>query len=136
MLHKSCCKIYGVATTCRLLKIIGLFCKRALYKRWYSAKDTCNFKEPTNRSHPILQRRDFCVCIHVHLCHTHTSHVQCMEQRCMLIQTHPPPCPLHAHAYTHTHTRTHTHRHCRSWEREDTGENSQKSASKSFTYQT
>jgi len=31
-----------------LLKIIGLFCKRALYKRLHSAKETYNFKEPTN----------------------------------------------------------------------------------------
>jgi len=46
------CK-YGVATISRLLKIIGLFCKRALYKRRYSAKETYNFKEPTNRSHLI-----------------------------------------------------------------------------------
>jgi len=42
-----------VASTSRLLKIIGLFCKRALQKRRYSAKETSNFKEPTNRSHPI-----------------------------------------------------------------------------------
>jgi len=33
--------------------ITGLFCKRALYKRRYSAKETCNFNEPTNGSHPI-----------------------------------------------------------------------------------
>jgi len=32
--------IYGVATISRLLKIIGLFCKRALWKRLYSAKET------------------------------------------------------------------------------------------------
>ena len=44
---------YGVATISRLLKIIGLFCKRALQKRLYSAKETYDFKEPTNRSHPI-----------------------------------------------------------------------------------
>jgi len=37
----------------RLLKIIGLFCKRALYKRRYSAKETYNFKKPTNCGHPI-----------------------------------------------------------------------------------
>jgi len=30
----------------RFLKIIGLFCKRALWKRLYSAKETYNFKEP------------------------------------------------------------------------------------------
>ena len=37
---------------------IRLFCKRALKKRLYSAKETSHFKEPTNRSHPI----------HVYLC--------------------------------------------------------------------
>ena len=48
------CLAYGVATIRRLLKIIGLFCKRALYKRLYPAKETYNFKEPTHRSHPIV----------------------------------------------------------------------------------
>ena len=36
-----------------LLTIIGLFCKRALWKRLHSVKETYHFKEPTNRSHPI-----------------------------------------------------------------------------------
>ena len=44
---------YGVASINRLLKIVGLFCKRALQKRLYSAKETYHFKEPTNCSHPI-----------------------------------------------------------------------------------
>ena len=44
---------YGVATISRRLKIIGLFCKRAICKRQYLAKETCNSKEPTNRSQPI-----------------------------------------------------------------------------------
>jgi len=44
---------YGVATKHRLLKIIGLFCKKALLNRRYSAKETYDLKEPTNRSHPI-----------------------------------------------------------------------------------
>jgi len=35
------------------IEIIGLFCKRALQKRLHSAKETYNFKEATNRSHPI-----------------------------------------------------------------------------------
>ena len=51
---RLCC--YGVASMSRLLTIIGLFGKRALQKRLYSAKEAYNFKEPTNRSHPI------CVC--------------------------------------------------------------------------
>ena len=37
----------------RIDKIIGLCCKRTLWKRLYSAKETCNFIDPTNRSHPI-----------------------------------------------------------------------------------
>ena len=48
----------GVATMSRLLQIIGLFCKRALLKRQYSAKETYNFKEPINRSHPIDRSLD------------------------------------------------------------------------------
>jgi len=35
--------------------MIRLFCKRALYKRLYSAKETYIFKEPTNRSYPTVQ---------------------------------------------------------------------------------
>jgi len=52
---------YGVATISRLLRIIGLFCKRALWKRRYSAKETYDFKEPTNRSHPEPQPLNTCV---------------------------------------------------------------------------
>jgi len=36
--------IYGVATISRLLKIIDLFCKRALEKRRYSAEETYNLR--------------------------------------------------------------------------------------------
>ena len=46
-----CC--YGVALVNRIDKIIGLFCKRALQKRRYSAKETYNLIDPTDRSHPI-----------------------------------------------------------------------------------
>jgi len=62
---------YGVATISRLLKIIGLFCKRALEKRPYSAKETYHFKEPTNRSHPITSSglyRGESVCVYMYLC--------------------------------------------------------------------
>jgi len=45
---------YGVATISRLLKITGLFCKRALQKRLYPAKETDNLKEPTTLSHVIV----------------------------------------------------------------------------------
>jgi len=46
---------YGVATISRLLKTIGLFCKRDLLNKRSSAKETYNLTEPTNQSHPISQ---------------------------------------------------------------------------------
>ena len=48
-----CICIYGVATISRLLQGLGLLYKRALPKRLHSAKEAYDFKEPTNRSHPI-----------------------------------------------------------------------------------
>ena len=42
----------------RLLKIIGLFCKKALQNRRYSSKETYHFQEPANRSHPIIVLND------------------------------------------------------------------------------
>jgi len=48
--------LHGVATISRLLKITRLFCKRTRWKRRCSAKETYNFKESTNRSHPIVAK--------------------------------------------------------------------------------
>jgi len=45
---------YGVALVSRIDKIVGLFCKRALFKRQYSAKEIYNVIDPTYRSHPII----------------------------------------------------------------------------------
>ena len=42
-----------MALVSRIDTFIGLFCKRALQKRYYSAKETYDFIDPTNRSHPI-----------------------------------------------------------------------------------
>ena len=49
---------YGVATISRLLKIKNLFCRIQSLLYGSFAEETYNFKEPTNRSHPIfvLQR--------------------------------------------------------------------------------
>ena len=44
---------YGVALVSSIDKMIGLFCKRALWKRQYSAKETYNLIDPTDCSHPI-----------------------------------------------------------------------------------
>jgi len=48
----------GVATMSRLLKTTGLFCQREILKRLYSAKETSNFKEPNNSSHPITKKSE------------------------------------------------------------------------------
>ena len=56
MSHFTCVGLdftYGVALLNRIYKIRGLFCKRALQKRRYSAKETCDFIDPTDLSHPI-----------------------------------------------------------------------------------
>jgi len=95
--NESC---YGVATMSRLIKITGsilqniipfrgLFCKRALLKRLYSAKETYNFKEPTNRSHPIhtfvshvIDMNESCLTYECVTSHTWTSHVTHMNGSC------------------------------------------------------
>ena len=43
---------YGVAASSRLLKVTGLFCKRDLKKRRYSAKETFTLKDHMNESCP------------------------------------------------------------------------------------
>jgi len=53
MYHTGYHTWYGVALVSRIDKMIGLFCKRALSKRRYSAKETCHVIDPTDRSHPI-----------------------------------------------------------------------------------
>ena len=45
---------YGVATISRLLKIIGLLCRICSLLYGSFAKETYNFKEPTNRIHIIV----------------------------------------------------------------------------------
>ena len=57
--------VVTAAATSRLLQSLGLFCKRGLQKRRYSAKDTYDFKEPTNCSHPMW-----------------TSHLAHMDESC------------------------------------------------------
>ena len=66
--------MYGVAKISRLLKIIGLFCKRALFKRLYSAKEIYDFKEPTNRSHPVCMAEYRFTCI-MYVCTTDSTDV-------------------------------------------------------------
>jgi len=49
---RACMCVCVRARAC--VEIISLPCKRAQKKRLYSAKQTYNFKEPTNRSHHIV----------------------------------------------------------------------------------
>ena len=52
-LHSKRHSEYGVASVSRNDKKIGIFCKRALQKRQYSAKETYDFIDASDRSHPI-----------------------------------------------------------------------------------
>jgi len=58
---------YEMASISMLLKIIGLFCIRALQKRRHSAKKTYIFKEPANRSHPIVAEEVLLKKIRLHI---------------------------------------------------------------------
>jgi len=71
--HDLSCVCYGVATISRLLKIIGLFCRIQSLLWGSSAKETCNFKEPTNRSLPIWLIRAWYAALHA--CAVTHSHV-------------------------------------------------------------
>ena len=117
--YSLCKHAYGVAIMSRLPGIIGLFCKRTLRKRLYSAKETYNLKEPTNRSHPIFQLRyathcttlqhtaTYCIALHHTATHWHctASHCKNFTQRIQMY-TH-----AHTHTHIHTYTPTHTHTH-------------------------
>jgi len=90
---------YGLATCNRLLKIIRLFCKRALWKRRYSAKETCNFKQPTNRSHPISEERIWGFAYTCVRAHTHT-HVYTHTNMCVYTERSMSTCAqFHGHKY-------------------------------------
>ena len=52
--NRSCHSfMYGVATVSRIDKIIGLFCRILSLLQGSFAKETYDFIDPTNRSHPI-----------------------------------------------------------------------------------
>jgi len=121
--HSRYVYTYGVATISRLLKIIGLFCKRALYKRLYFAKETYNFKETTNRGHPILE------CMYRYKLYqyavTHCNALQHTATPCNTLQhyvyTYRNVCigvyilyhyELYRHAVTHCNALQHTATHC------------------------
>jgi len=60
---------YGLASTSRLLKIIGLFCRISSLFKGSFAKETYCFKEPTSRSHRICHITHLCVPCLIRVCH-------------------------------------------------------------------
>jgi len=98
---------YEVATISRLPKNMGLFCKRALLKRQYSAKETYNFKEPTDRSHPIA-------CTHEKEHESYGSVAppfQSVSLSSLSLDLSLSHARIHIHTHSHTHTHTHTYTH-------------------------
>jgi len=67
---------YGVAMMSRLLKIIGLFCKKALQKRTDSAKETYNIRCLLIKATPYYDKHpDMCathILGYIHTCWVHT----------------------------------------------------------------
>jgi len=59
---------YCVASVGRIDKITGLFCKRALQKRHFPAKETFNFIDPADRSHPMWASRTktISICMYIY----------------------------------------------------------------------
>ena len=47
-------RLCGVATIRRLVQTIGLFCRISSLSQGSFAKETCDFKESTTCSHPIV----------------------------------------------------------------------------------
>jgi len=76
--------VYGVATISRLFKIIGLFCRISSLLYGSFAKETCNSKEPSNRSHPIpllASSRSLSICLRADV-----SVLQCIAVYCSVLQ--------------------------------------------------
>jgi len=92
-------RCYAVALVSRIDKIMRLFCKRALWKRQYSAKETHNLIDLTDRSHPIAlsssDRREsvracVCVCVCVYVCQLTTTFATSPDERAHS-PVHAPP---------------------------------------------
>ena len=93
------------------LQMIALFCKRALLKRLYSAKETCMSREWVMR-----EARQLMVCTCIYTCvhtytyiytHTHT-HTYVYGYGYVCTRIHIYTCVYtYPYIYTHTHTLTH-----------------------------
>ena len=91
---------YGVATISRLLKIIGLSCRISSLLQGSYTKETYNFKEPTNRSHPTCRLRGGT--------HARTDLVGKASKRNAYKLTYTYICKyiyVHTYIYNHIYTR-------------------------------
>jgi len=79
---------YGVATISRLLKIIGFFRKRALYKRLYSAKEAYNLNRKQGAPRRIDIRSSVCLYILEHLCVCMSIHIDIRSSVCLYVLEH------------------------------------------------
>ena len=102
---------YGVATISRLLKIIGLFCRILSLLQGSFAKETCNFKEADNCSHPIVcsTSQRLCVLHAEYYTHSHfTYHILHTLTFFLLLiyvhhtHSHSPSLPYTYKSHTHT----------------------------------
>ena len=83
---------YGMATITRLLEIIGLFCRISSLLCGSFAKETYNFKEPTNRSHPIwASRRHSGATQQLRQAPPHTFYLYTYNSHVYRTSTFPPP---------------------------------------------
>jgi len=81
------CGVNRVASVSRIDKIIGLFCKRALSKRRYFAKETYKVIDATDCSHPIAVNRDLMRLAGVSLCVAVCCGVlRCVAVRCGVLR--------------------------------------------------
>jgi len=97
---------YGVATISRMLKNIGLFCKRDLQKRPIFCKETYIFKHPTHRSHPIsFMYRPYIIHISsIHYPYIISLFILIHAYTSIYIHIHPyTSIYIHIHPYTSIH---------------------------------
>jgi len=92
------CFIYGVATDSRIDKITCLFCRIMSLLQDSFTKETYNFIDPTNRSHPI-SRVAVCAVVYysVFQCAAvYCSVLQFVAVWCIVYQTPRPFCVRHS----------------------------------------
>jgi len=104
--------MYGVAYVSRTDKLIGLFCKRALWKRLYSAIQTCNLIDPANRSHPIVKYMSLCDNLHTPIYETYCNALQRTATHCNTLRRTETHCDALRRTATHCDALQHTAIHC------------------------